>query len=453
MAFLRRRRDDTIRIEISMPTLQYRLAQKVSNGRSEVLVRFYSGTSFSQRAKSRIFVPVSAWDSAACALIIPRKITPDAVELSMLQRQLDALRDDIFSHWWHEQYDAGPDWLQSTIDALHGIEIHKPNESQRYQLSQIILMCAESKTLSHDTLRQYKVVSDALSRFESTIHPLYIDTLSVNDMCAFRDFFSRETITRKDGHKEEIVRGSNTISSKFKIINSACKWAVRKKYLAESPFGLEEDNKFVPPTERYGSIVYLTADERDHVAKFANLPENLRIARDVFIFQCHVGCRVSDLFLLRRDNVTADGFLQYVPKKTQNISVDVVRVPLDDAARAIISRYADLMTDNLVPYIHPVIYNRAIHDILHRACINRIVIVQDPKTMRPVNKELWQVASSHLARKTFSMTIFKETHNDRVAASFTGHSPNTKSFGRYAKVDDEMKKEIMKNIRNKSHKS
>lgn len=293
----------------------------------------------------------------------------------------------------------------------------------------------QNKNIGSVTLSSYSTLSKSIERFDATRrHPIYVDSVSPEDMRAYCHFLeSKET-------------GQNTISNRFKKLSGVLRWAVRKHYLNESPIGKEEDGKFAPPPERYGSIVYLTREERDRLTSFDGLPPHLAVTRDIFIFQCHVGCRVSDLFRLTQENITDGNILQYVPKKTSNTRVDAVRVPLTSVALEIIDRYKDMLGTYIIPHMADQVYNRQIHDMLQAAGLNRMVIVQDPKTMKPVNKPLWEAVTSHAARRTFAMLVFKQTRSEKVSASLTGHVPHTRSFSRYAEVDDEMLVDVIHGI-------
>ena len=90
----------------------------------------------------------------------------------------------------------------------------------------------------------------------------------------------------------------------------------------------------------YGSPYYLTLEERDAVynADLTGWPQQLIDHRDKFMFQCLVGCRYGDLQRLTKDNIV-DGFLEYYPQKSlRSGKGGVVRVPLNEKAKAILAR-------------------------------------------------------------------------------------------------------------------
>lgn len=419
-----------------MPTIKYRISSRVHGGQAEVLARFYDGE-FSQRAKTRIVVPSAAWDDAVGQLVIPRKATPDTVALRETQRKLDELTDTVYDAWWRDRYDAGEGWLQQVIDEFHNIP-QKTEEKKpaRIRMTDLVIEYANSKDLAPRSIDQYHVVATALERYEQKKKVvLYADTFSPQDVEAFVQWFQKN---------EGTTRARNTIAARLKSLSAVCRYAVSKGYMQDTPFG---EGKYKIKREVYGDPVYLTIAERNYLYEFKELPARLAVQRDIFIFQCHIGCRVSDLLELTADNITPDGFLQYIQHKLRKEKPIVVRVPLSDTALEIIARYKGKQKDGrLLPFVNAQQYNEDIHEMVRLSGLNRTVMVQDPKTLKTVPKQLWEVASSHMARRTFMANVFKETKSERITSSFTGHVDGSRAFSRYTQVDDEMKLEVLKSM-------
>jgi len=414
-----------------MATLQYRLSTRVSGDLAEVLVRFSGRRGFVQRAKSHVFCPVSAWDEKAGAVIVPRRLSPEVADIVDASAKLDRLRSVVFARWSQEQYDARDGWLQQTIDECFDI-----GEESLHTIGSVFEEYAEARNLDAATQRQYHVLLEALKRWAGR-RTLYVDEIRVADIDAFCAFFRRERVGRK-----VVSRSQNTITGKLKRWRALMNFAVQRGYIQSSPFA-----QFRVPAEVYGTPIFLTIEERNRLYAFDGLPEALRVQRDIFIFQCHVGCRVSDLVSLTKANV-ADGFLQYIPQKQRRRVPITVRVPLSQVAREIVERYADCAGDRLLPFIHPNNYNACIHDFLQRAGIDRVVMTPNKLTMRPEYRPLYEVATSHTARKTFIEAMFRETKSERLTSAFTGHVEGSRAFSRYTDVDDDMKLEIINRLEN-----
>ena len=91
-------------------------------------------------------------------------------------------------------------------------------------------------------------------------------------------------------------------------------------------------------------------------------------------------------------------------------------------------------------------YNEYIKEIFRVAGITRLVYWRNPRTDRYELKPINEVASSHMARKTFVGTIYKEVKDPSLISRMSGHSENSKSFSRYRDIDDEDLKEVIGKI-------
>ncbi len=182
----------------------------------------------------------------------------------------------------------------------------------------------------------------------------------------------------------------------------------------------------------------------EKIADF-DLSENpaLAVQRDIFVFQCLIGCRVSDLMRMT-DNSVIDGAVEYIPDKTKGERPEVLRVPLNKRAKEILSRYADYNKGNmLLPFISPQKYNDAIKKIFTRCGITLIVTVLNPTTGNEEKRAINEIASSHLARRTFIGNIYKEVKDPNLVGALSGHKEGSKAFARYRDIDEEMKQDLV----------
>ena len=401
------------------------------NGQAEVLARFYDGE-VSQRAKTRIIAPVTAWNSADGCLVIPRKTTPESVNLREIQRKLDELTDTICNAWWRDRFDVRDGWLQQVIDEFHAI----PQKKSRLTLRDLCEERNAELQLDAATETKYKVLLTALERFAGK-RTLYVDDFTSDDVEVFAAFYRAEQTSNG-----VVVRSSNTVSGKMRSLRTLFSYAVNKGYISQNPTA-----KYKIATEVYGDPIYLTIEERDQLYAFEKLPARLAVQRDIFIFQCHVGCRVGDLLRLRQENVTDDGWLQYIAHKTRKSLPKTVRVPLSDVALEILARYRDVSGDRLLPFISAQKYNDDIHEFARLAGLDRMVIVLNKQTFEEEQHPLWEVTTSHTARKTFMEAMFRATGSERITSAFTGHADGSRAFARYTHVDDDMKRNALDNLK------
>ena len=235
-------------------------------------------------------------------------------------------------------------------------------------------------------------------------------------------------------------RGNNTICALFNKLRAFFNWLNEKKITANNPFiGYEGI-----VTEKYGTPFYISLEERNQIADFdlSGHPQ-LAVQRDIFVFQCCIGCRVSDLMKLTSNNII-NGAVEYIPQKTRNERQKVVRVPLNARALALVEKYEGVdKKGRLFPFISSQKYNDDIKEIFTLCGITRLVTVTDSVTGEEVQRPINEVASSHMARRTFVGNLYKQVKDPNLIASMSGHVEGSRAFNRYREIDDEVKREVV----------
>lgn len=233
-------------------------------------------------------------------------------------------------------------------------------------------------------------------------------------------------------------RGQNTVSDMLTRFRAFILWAIDNGYTANNPFKHFTIGEIV-----YGTPIYISNEERNQLLE-ADLSDDkeLETQRDIFVFQCLVGCRVSDLYKMTYRSIINDA-VEYIPRKTKEDQPITVRVPLNDTARRLIAKYQDYDSESLFPFNTEQHYNRKIKEAFRRAGLDRIVTVLDQQTRQEVQKPLYEVASSHMARRTFIGNIYKKVKDPNLVGALSGHKEGSKAFARYRTIDDDMKKELI----------
>ena len=279
---------------------------------------------------------------------------------------------------------------------------------------------------------------------------LFVETVTLEQMNAFRDYVVNEYKLRQEhpdfyaprmliNHRPRPLSGTTVIN----IMNLFCTflhWCKKMKYSDNEVYVLYGCKE---PT--YGDPFFLTSEERNilYDADLSDCPK-LAVIRDIFVFHCYVGCRVGDLYRLTRDNIK-DGFLEYMPQKTKKCQAKTVRVPLHEKALKILERY-DANADRLFPFRQIHTYNLGIRELLKRCGINRMVTILDTHGYNTVQKPLYEVASSHTARKTFVGNLYRQVPDPNLIASMSGHVEGSRAFSRYRTIDDDMKRRLVEMI-------
>ena len=235
-----------------------------------------------------------------------------------------------------------------------------------------------------------------------------------------------------------VERGQNAINKFFKHLRSAFLWAIDNELTTNNPF-----RKYQLQADLYGTPYYITVEERNKLYHF-DLSSNPRLAvqRDIFVFQCVIGCRVSDLRNLTKDSVI-DGAIEYIPRKTKEGRPVTVRVPLNAVAREILERYKDIPGKMLLPCIADQNYNYAIKEVFTTCGLTRPVTILNPTTRQEEKRPLNEVASSHLARRCFIGNLYKQVKDPNLIGKLSGHVEGSKAFARYRDIDEEMRRELV----------
>lgn len=285
------------------------------------------------------------------------------------------------------------------------------------------------KNFSYDRKKGYRSAFKHLFRFCKTYGiTANFDTITTQVLENFRKYLT-------DGKHCKPV-SKNTVSYILTAVKSFWRYCIKMGYTNNNPF-----LRFEIEPEVYGQPIYITKEERDTLYYLHIPDERLRKTRDIFVFQCLVGCRVGDLIRLKKDNVV-NGAIEYIPRKTKDERPVIARVPLCPKAQSIIDRYTTVEDEKLLPFISPQKYNDYIKELFRFAHITRTVTRLNPLTRQEERVSIADVASSHMARRTFIGILHRKVKNE-VIGSMSGHSANSKAFSRYYHIEDDTKRDAV----------
>lgn len=404
--------------------LRFYLSTRQRNDVAEIHARFCPRRGINQRAKTGLYIITSFWNEADGRCNISKRYnTPENERARVIQAQLDVLSERVYSAYEDNGRAELPHkWLQTIIDSSG-----KPQSSSPALHEQIEDYC-NSRDVAPATRRKLLSLGSHLREFGKTHRKLHAETLTKGDLDAFVQYL----LHSGDG------RSRNSAMCRLRQLRTLVYW-VGKPH--PNPF-----DGYAIPADVYADPIYLTRDERDYLAMCDEFTAAKAVQRDIFIFQCHTGCRVSDLYALTPANIR-DGWLIYTPKKTTRKRAPSVEVPLTETAAAIVEKYKGVdVKGRLLPFISTDKYNDAIRTICKEAVLTRPVMVLNPRTFETEARPLWSVVSSHTARKTFIQIAYEKTHDKRLVASMTGHSENSQAFNRYSEITRAMKNDIKNSI-------
>ena len=417
-------------------------------GYTQIYLRLSGGKGVTPRAKSGVFVPAHLWNEKKQRLNVPRFANDEQREVLTLQHTLDDLTAYI-----HEAFASLPDraeatseWLAEAVADYHNPK-GKKNQTANDELTEAFERFLTEKRYSRSRSFSFRRVIRSLHRYGAIRdREITFDAINERMMADFERFLIDENryandptyadlyVDAKDATEE---RSQNTINGMLTQLRTFFRWAVSQGLSDNNPF-----DRFKVKECIYGTPYYLTVEERRKLYNTPMSAEHLNVIRDLFVFQCCVGCRVGDFVKLTRDNVIG-GALEYVPRKTKEGNPVTVRVVLNATAKEIIKRHEGQADGRLLPFVAEQYYNRALKTIFKEAGLTRSVTIIDPKTREEVKRPLHELASSHLARRTFVGNLYKQIKDPNIIASMSGHKEGSRAFARYRSIDDDIKAEAV----------
>lgn len=433
-----------------------------AQGHSEILLiirrRLY-GKVIDVRGKSGIFIDKKMFDQKKKSVknFAANKLMTDEVIYHNTQlKRLDVLLCRINEAYNNEidKNNVCGKWLENVV---HSGKKRKEKESKKnvYQLFDDYL---HSKPRSSSTVKTLRSYIHSVARYEMYVqlmgkrHKNFtfdVDTITKKDIEDYRDYISNEkrlseeqpNIFKRINNGNIRAKGGNSVSRMIINLKSFFIWLNREKITDNKPFDNIEFGK-----EQYGTPYYITIEERNKIASTPMPTKYLETQRDIFIFQCLIGCRISDLARIFPGNITKN-ILVYTPRKTKEVGMQALqaRVPLHPIAIKIVEKYKNVdERGRLLPFTNIYKYNKAIREIFTIAGITRSIEVRNTLNgeieIRPIN----EVASSHLARRTFVGNLYSKVADPNLIAKMSGHVDGSKAFARYRKIEDETLKSVIK---------
>ena len=397
--------------------------------------------------------------------------------------RLERLKNHILDSFGAaDKNNMSSEWLKDTVDRFNHPEKYGVKcESKTFY--ELIEMYISRRQLAPSHYKDFYVLSRAISRFEGYIRAtepsrkafkFAINTVTRDNIEELADYLRHEKALsdqypsifakliedypaslKKRRNKVE-PRGENTIIKMLTRLKTIFKYAVDEGYTTNRPF-----DGFKIGTAVEGTPIYITIEERNKIAdcdleqKWSEMDEQYHkdcempiktiiMCRDVFVFHCFIGCRVGDLIKLTPQHIE-NGILVYTPHKTKDGKEAVqARVPLHAKALELIKKYEGQdEKGRLFPFLTPQKYNDAIKIIFTLAGITRNVEVLNTLTnefeIHPIN----EIASSHLARRTFIGNAYFKVTDPNLIGKMSGHVDGSRAFKRYRKIEDETLKNVI----------
>ena len=407
------------------------------SGRSELMLRINCNRTTRVRVRSGIFLDASRFNDGKISK--PKNNPKLASELRELENSIHNLEQFLFTLCETNPAEKlTKEFFEKEIYRYHNPKKErKPKEVEqklKKKLTELVEEFPDKRGLSEWRRRRYGVLSRSLHRFE-----LFRKIKRRAPFALDFDMFTTEVLEQY----EDFLRHEPEIFDKYPKIFDKYPAETRKAHKSRRPSD-KGDNTIIGIFACLRTFFRAAIEERDKIADFdLSANKSLEIQRDIFIFQCCIGCRVSDLMRLTPSNVI-NGYLEYIASKTMNDRSDVIRVPLTQRAKDILEKYKDVEKDGkILPFISSQKYNVAIKRIFKECGITRMVTVLNPTTGKEEQRPIDEIASSHLARRTFVGNLYKKVKDPNLVGALSGHKEGSRAFARYREIDDDLKKEMI----------
>ena len=113
------------------------------------------------------------------------------------------------------------------------------------------------------------------------------------------------------------------------------------------------------------------------------------------------------------------------------------------AAAGTASRYKFYQGKGLFPFTSQQQYNQDIKTMFRLSGLTRIVTVINPTTREEEQRPICDIASSHMARRSFVGNLYKKVKDPNLIGKLSGHKEGSKAFARYREIDEETSQETI----------
>lgn len=215
----------------------------------------------------------------------------------------------------------------------------------------------------------------------------------------------------------------NTLDTHRKNLKKIMKYAYDKE--------LHSNRKYaaIKRSQEQTDNIYLNEDEIMQIYRL-KLEPSLQLARDLLVFSCYTGLRVSDLFALKKEDWREDSI--YVkPIKTAKTG-GLLRIPLRKTAVSILKKYTGSF---------PKISEGSLNDSVKKVCKKIPSLQVDYATyytkglneqVKEVKKK-WELVHPHTGRRSFATNEYRRKTPIFHIMSITGHR-DVGTFMKYIKV-------------------
>lgn len=291
-------------------------------------------------------------------------------------------------------------------EEIEGIPAVKPAPVKKLLIAFDKFLEKKRSRVEYGTYKRIKTLRDKLKRFEQ-FYPGSIDPKNFTEE-QFESFVSWLRQNEK--------LGDNTIATKIATLRNFLK--------DENP---KRAYHFIKTRQIYDNVIYLHLDELE-VIRNAKLKGYLDKTRDLFLIGCLTGLRHSDYGKLS-NAIVKSNIIEIMQQKTREKAF----VPCTEELKSILGKYG-----GVVPVISNQKMNKYLKELFKKLELNRQIVIYKRRNGKPEQSTvpLCDVITTHVARKTFIMTLLTSKVDQKLVMEMSGHKDYA-TFKHYVTISEE----------------
>jgi integrase len=398
------------------PQVHFRLKPEDEEGKRLIYLQFLYNKnrlfySFGQRVKEK------DWSSNKQRVKKNNATTADGK--SLLNDLLDSLERECERAYNVEMRNGipAPETIKNYLVSIVNQNEHEDNQQNLFNLIDRFIngeIKANGRDKSPNTIKTYRTVKGHLEGFQKQEkYKFDFDSIDINFYYKYVSYL----------RNRNNPLSTNAISKDIQILKVFMNEAVDLGYTANLQF---KHKKFAVSRVETDSV-FLTETEIIHLYRF-DFSENKKLerVRDLFVFGCFVGLRFSDFSNVKRENIIekdGESFIKMITQKTS----DLVWIPCNPVVLDIFKKYEQ--NNNRLPNR---ISGQKFNEYVKQVC-KKAGLVEKGRLSTNPKSELWELVTSHTARRSFATNLYLEGFPTIDLMKITGHKTE-RAFMKYIRI-------------------
>ena len=400
---------------------------------------------------------------------VPKGMTPelfynsnvlDYIQLNLKTRELKRKVDNYISYrtlygWRQMSKDECMSYIESGFDSVSTFlqKVEREGtlgggiETKSYKtktVSDLLIDFYQFKMMelnNRPSYKDYLTLVNSLTDFQKYFKiQLTFDYLNTEEfLVKYRNFLSvdRGKDYKNDGYKTRGGLNDNTINKRFSCLETFFLWVEKRDLFKFKKFV----HSFSIPKYDNESIILDVEDIKKLMELVIEKPIWEKI-RDVFVCNCFMGLRISDLKTLSRKDFKIDKDGDYILVKENQKTNFNVEIPIIGTPKKILDKY-----NFELPKFSDQYFNRELKNLLVNYKLFDETVVKKRKSNKETQNTEYlkrKLISSHTCRKTFINLLMSKNVPLNVIMKSTGHKKIQTVEKHYMKLSQD--KELFKKI-------